>query len=154
MNMEMFSAPSTPTTGVQVADLEGKLLVIEPTDFKTEIPTVHGVADAIQVNLLDVDSGTRHNDVLFFNVALKSALIPKIGQKVLARIGKGVAKPGKSAPWILIDASTEAGAVAKAQAALGASQPAVPAAKATTTSEVLTPEIAELLKKLGAQPVE
>jgi hypothetical protein len=154
MNMEMFSAPSTPTTGVKVADLEGKLLVIEPTDFKTEIPTVHGVADAIQVNLLDVDSGTRHNDVLFFNVALKSALIPKIGQKVLARIGKGVAKPGKSAPWILIDASTEAGAVAKAQAALGASQPAVPAAKATTTSEVLTPEIAELLKKLGAQPVE
>lgn len=152
--MEMFSAPSTPTTGVKVADLEGKLLVIEPTDFKTEIPTVHGVADAIQVNLLDVDSGTRHNDVLFFNVALKSALIPKIGQKVLARIGKGVAKPGKSAPWILIDASTEAGAVAKAQAALGASQPAVPAAKATTTSEVLTPEIAELLKKLGAQPVE
>lgn len=152
--MEMFSAPSTPTTGVKVADLEGKLLVIEPTDFKTEIPTVHGVADAIQVNLLDVDSGTRHNDVLFFNVALKSALIPKIGQKVLARIGKGVAKPGKSAPWILIDASTEAGAVAKAQAALGASQPAVPAAKATSTSEVLTPEIAELLKKLGAQPVE
>ena len=152
--MEMFSAPSTPTTGVKVADLEGKLLVIEPTEFKTEIPTVHGEADAIQVNLLDVDSGTRHNDVLFFNVALKSALIPKIGQKVLARIGKGVAKPGKSAPWILIDASTEAGAVAKAQAALGASQPAVPAAKATTTSEVLTPEIAELLKKLGAQPVE
>lgn len=152
--MEMFSAPSTPTTGVKVADLEGKLLVIEPTDFKTEIPTVHGVADAIQVNLLDVDSGTRHNDVLFFNVALKSALIPKIGQKVLARIGKGVAKPGKSAPWILIDASTEAGAVAKAQAALGASQPAVPAAKATTTSEVLTPEIAELLKKLGAQPIQ
>ena len=152
--MEMFSAPSTPTTGVKVADLEGKLLVIEPTDFKTEIPTVHGVADAIQVNLLDVDSGTRHNDVLFFNVALKSALIPKIGQKVLARIGKGVAKPGKSAPWILIDASTEAGAVAKAQAALGASQPAVPAAKTTTTSEVLTPEIAELLKKLGAEPIK
>jgi len=154
MNMEMFSAPSTPTTGVKVADLEGKLLVIEPTDFKTEIPTVHGVADAIQVNLLDVDSGTRHNDVLFFNVALKSALIPKIGQKVLARIGKGVAKPGKSAPWILIDASTEAGAIAKAQAALGASQPAVPPAAATTTSEVLTPEIAELLKKLGAQPIK
>jgi hypothetical protein len=154
MNMEMFSAPSTPTTGVKVADLEGKLLVIEPTDFKTEINTVHGMADAIQVNLVDVDSGTSHRDVLFFNVALKNALIPKIGQKVLARIGKGVAKPGKSAPWILIDASQEAGAVAKAQAALGASQPAVPPAKATTTSEVLTPEIAELLKKLGAEPIK
>lgn len=152
--MEMFSAPSTPTTGVKVADLEGKLLVIEPTDFKTEINTVHGMADAIQVNLVDVDSGESHRDVLFFNVALKNALIPKIGQKVLARIGKGVAKPGKSAPWILIDASTEAGAIARAQAALGASQPAVPAAKATTTSEVLTPEIAELLKKLGAQPLK
>lgn len=152
--MEMFSAPSTPTTGVKVADLEGKLLVIEPTDFKTEIPTVHGVADAIQVNLLDVDSGTRHNDVLFFNVALKSALIPKIGQKVLARIGKGVAKPGKSAPWILIDASKEENAIAKAQAAMGASQPAMQPAAATTTSEVLTPEIAELLKKLGAQPIK
>lgn len=150
--MEMFSAPSTPTTGVKVADLEGKLLVIEPTDFKTEIPTVHGVADAIQVNLLDVDSGTRYNDVLFFNVALKSALIPKIGQKVLARIGKGVAKPGKSAPWILIDASKEEHAIAKAQAAMGASHPAVQPAAATT--DVLTPEIAELLKKLGAQPIK
>lgn len=153
MTFEMFSAPSTPTTGVKVADLEGKLLVIEPTEFKTEITTVHGVTDAVQVNLLDVDSGTRHNDVLFFNVALKNALKPKIGQKVLARIGKGVAKPGKSAPWILLDASAEEGAIAKAQAALGASSPAATPAPAATP-DINSPEIAELLKKLGATPIK
>ena len=151
MSFEMFSAPSTPTSGVKVADLEGKLLVIEPTAYKEGIATVHGVADAIQVNILDVDSGERHADVLFFNVALKSALKPKIGQKVLARVGKGVAKPGKSAPWILNDASGEAGAIAKAQAAMGASQPAAPAAAPT---DVNSPEIQELLKKLGAQPIK
>ncbi len=153
MTFEMFSAPSTPTTGVKVADLEGKLLVIEPTAFKADINTVHGVTDAVQVNLLEVDSGTRHSDVLFFNVALKNALKPKIGQKVLARIGKGVAKPGKSAPWILLDASSEEGAIAKAQAALGASSPA-PAQPAAATPDINSPEIAELLKKLGATPIK
>lgn len=152
MSFEMFSAPSTPTTGVKVADLEGKLLVIEPTAYKADINTVHGITDAVQVNLLEVETGTRHADVLFFNVALKNALKPKIGQKVLARIGKGVAKPGKSAPWILLDASGEEGAIAKAQAAMGASQPPAPAA-APVKSDVITPEIAELLKQLGAKPV-
>lgn len=152
MSFEMFSAPSTQTSGVKVADLEGKLLVIEPTAYKEGIQTVHGIADAIQVNILDVDAGERHADVLFFNVALKSALKPKIGQKVLARVGKGVAKPGKSAPWILNDASGEAGAIAKAQAALGASQPAP--TSAAPAANVNDPEIQELLKKLGAKPVQ
>ena len=153
MTFEMFSAPSTQSSGVKVADLEGKLLVIEPTAFKEGIQTVHGIADAISVNLLDVDSGERHNDVLFFNVALKNALKPKIGQKVLARIGKGVAKPGKSAPWILNDASGEEGAIARAQAALGIAS-ATPTPAPAATPDINSPEIAELLKKLGATPIK
>ena len=73
---------------------------------------------------------------------------------VLARIGQGPAKPGKSAPWILLDATGDAGAVAKANAYLGAAPAAAPAAvpKALDVNG-LTPEVAALLAQLGAKPV-
>jgi hypothetical protein len=153
-----FAAPDTPSEGgsVKVADLAGHLLIIEPTEYKSEIQTVHGVTDAVAVNIVDLDANNnRHDNVLFFNVALKNALRNKVGQKVLARIGQGTAKPGKSAPWILVDATTNPADTAKANAYLSqapASQPApVPATPAS--GGAITPEIAALLEKLGAKPV-
>lgn len=119
-----FSAPSSNTESVKVADLNGHLLILEAIEYKTGIPTVHGDADAIEVRINDLDTGFNHESVLFFNVALKNALKTKIGQKVLARIGQGTAKPGKSAPWILVDATGDADAVAKANAFI-AGTPAV-----------------------------
>ena len=107
-----FSAPSSSTESVKVADLAGFLLIIEPIEYKVGIQTVHGETDAIEVNLVDLDNNKTYNNVLFFNVALKNALKAKVGQKVLARIGQGVAKPGKSAPWILNDATGDGVAVA------------------------------------------
>lgn len=152
-----FEAPSAATESVKVADLNGKLLIIEPVEYKTGIQTVHGDADAIEVNLVNLDDNTEHNNVLFFNVALKNALKSKVGHKVLARIGQGQAKPGKSAPWILLDATGDAAAVAKANAYIGgtaapAATPA-PAAVVSGTTEI-TPEIAALLAQLGAKPVQ
>ena len=85
-----FSAPSSSTESVKVADLAGALLIIEPIEYKVGIQTVHGETDAIEVNLVDLDSNKTYNNVLFFNVALKNALKAKVGQKVLARIGQGV----------------------------------------------------------------
>ena len=144
-----FSAPSSSTESVKVADLAGALLIIEPIEYKVGIQTVHGETDAIEVNLVDLDSNKTYNNVLFFNVALKNALKAKVGQKVLARIGQGVAKPGKSAPWILNDATGDAAAVAKANAFIGGAT--APAPAVVDSPAGITPEVAALLAQLGAQ---
>jgi len=82
-------------------------------------------------------------------VALRSALKPNIGKSVLARLGQGVAKPGKSAPWILIDATADEEAVAKATAYLAGGLAPV---NAVVNGVEITPEIAALVEKLGAKP--
>jgi hypothetical protein len=152
-----FAAPSNASETVKVADLANHLLIISPVEYKTGIPTVHGEAEAIEVNVIDLDTNKEHSSLLWFNVALRNALKSKTGQKVLARIGQGTAKPGKSAPWILIDATGDAAAIAKANAYLG-SAPAKPAAApapaaAPVDPNNLSPEIMALLGQLGAKPV-
>jgi hypothetical protein len=147
-----FSAPSSNNESVKVADLNGHLLILEALEYKTGIPTVHGDADAIEVRINDLETGHTHESVLFFNVALKNALKTKIGQKVLARIGQGTAKPGKSAPWILIDATGDGDAVAKANAFIAGS-PAVASAPAPAAANVNDPAVQALLAQLGAKPV-
>ena len=143
----------------KVADLANQLLIIEPTEYKASISTVHGDTDAVEVRVNNIDTGEIHTNILFFNVALKNALKNKIGQKVLARIGQGTAKPGKSAPWILIDATSNPADLAKANAFV-TSHPAVAAAtpapaaepKQVVTADALTPEVLALLAQLGAKP--
>ena len=149
-----FSPPSMNESGPKVADLAGQLLIITPTDYKVGIKTIHGDAEAVEVSLINLDTNKTYDSVLFFNVALRSALKQKIGQKVLARIGQGTAKPGKSAPWILLDATTDQAALAKANAYLGGSAPASAVAAAVPAANgTITPEVAALLAQLGAKPV-
>lgn len=148
-----FSAPSNNTESVKVADLNGHLLILEPLEYKTGIQTVHGEADAIEVRINDLDTGFNHESVLFFNVALKNALKTKVGQKVLARIGQGTAKPGKSAPWILVDATGDADAVAKANAFIAGGGAQAPAPSATASANINDPAVQALLAQLGAKPV-
>ena len=71
---------------------------------------------------------------------------------MLARIGQGVAKPGKSAPWILINATDDQAAVAKATAYLAGSISAPAPAQTASADVAVTPEIAALIEKLGAKP--
>lgn len=154
-----FAAPSNANENVKVADLANHLLIIDPVEYKTGIPTVHGEAEAIEVNIIDLDTGKQHSSLLWFNVALRNSLKGKIGQRVLAKIGQGTAKPGKSAPWILIDATSDAIALAKANAYLGNAKAAPAAAPAPTAAPVavdpnnLSPEVLALLGQLGAKPV-
>ena len=151
-----FSELATGGDQPKVADLANQLLIIEPTEYKDRILTVHGETDAIEVNVTNLDTGEMHDRLLFFNVALKNALKNKVGQKVLARIGQGTAKPGKSAPWILIDATGNPADLAKANAfvgSAGAKPAAAPAeAKQVVTADGLTPEVIALLAQLGAKP--
>ena len=155
-----FSSPSSTSEGIKVADLANHLLIIEPVEYKTGIDTVHGKAEAVEVNVVDLDNGNaKHDNLLWFNVALRNALKTKIGHKVLARIGQGSAKPGKSAPWILLDATADASAVAKANAYLtSAPAPASPAPVASAPAPALDPnnlppEVMALLGQLGAKKV-
>jgi hypothetical protein len=150
-----FTSPATSSESVKPADLHNHLLIIKPIEYKTGITTSLGEAEAIEVDLIDLDTNTEHNSVLFFNVALRSALKPNIGKSVLARIGQGVAKPGKSAPWILVDAVADAEAVAKATAYLaGNLTPATPAATPAVDASGLNAEQLALLAKLGATPIK
>lgn len=154
-----FSAP-VANEGVKVADLNGHLLIVTPVEYKTGINTVNGVAEAIEVNVVDLDTNEEHLSLLWFNVALRNALKPLIGHQVLGRIGQGAAKPGKNAPWLLIDATGDATAVARANAHLTgniaapapvaqATPAAAPAAVITDVSQ-LSPEIQALIAQTNA----
>ena len=156
-----FSAP-VANEGVKVADFNGHLLIVSPIEFKANIQTVNGPADAIEVNVVDLDTNEEHISLLWFNVALKNALKPLIGQKVLGRIGQGVAKPGKNPPWLLNDATGDADAVAKANAyiANGIAAPATASGTAAVTStataapaNINDPAVQALLAQLGAKPI-
>ena len=146
-----FAAPAQSGDSVKPADLQGHLLIIKPVEYKTGIQTTLGEAEAIEVDLVDLDTNEEHLGVLFFNVALRSALKPNIGKQVLARIGQGVAKPGKSAPWVLINAADTPADVEKATAYL-AGEIVKGASEQPTTSLTVTPEIQALIDKLGAKP--
>lgn len=151
-----FESPATSSEGVKPAELHGHLLIIKPLEYKTGITTSLGEAEAISVDLIDVTTGEEHLNVLFFNIALRNALKPNVGKTVLAKMGQGIAKPGKSAPWILepvtaqadIDKAT-AVLVAKTQSGIVAPAASTPAA---SSAPELTPEVQALLQQLGAKP--
>jgi hypothetical protein len=117
--MSLFTAPAAGGgSDVRPADLEGHLLIIEPQEYCDAIPTSMGDKDAVRVTLHDITESATHEDVLWFPKVLVGSLKGRIGQKVLAVLGKGTAKPGQSAPWVLIDATTDADCVKAATAYL------------------------------------
>jgi len=56
--------------------------------------------------------------VLLFGTALIGSLKSQVGKRVLGVLGKGTAKPGQAAPWVLDDATSDAKAVKAATAYL------------------------------------
>ena len=113
-----FTAPATGGGSLKPADVEGHLLVVEPTEYVPNIATSFGEKDAIRVTVHDISTQETHSDVLLFGTALIGSLKGQIGKRVLGVMGKGQAKPGQAAPWILEDASGNADAVTAATAYL------------------------------------
>lgn len=111
-----FASPASGGSGDRVspADLEGHVLVVEPLEHVPSVTTSFGEKDAIRVTIHDVTAGATHEDQLWFGGALIGACKPRIGQRILAVLGKGTAKPGQAAPWVLVDCSTSEQAVAAA----------------------------------------
>lgn len=113
-----FDAPSQGGGSLRAADVEGHVLVVEPSEYVASIATSFGEKDAIRVSVHDITTSETHNDVLLFGSALISSLKGQIGKRVLGVMGKGTAKAGQSAPWVLIDASQDPNAVSAATAYL------------------------------------
>lgn len=121
-----FATPAA-AGGVSWEDLDGRLLLIEPLSQEHGISTVHGEKDAIRANVTVLDGDTpdeKFEDTLVFPLVLQGQLRPRIGQKVLGRLGKGVGKPGQKPPWKLAEATEAEIQVGTAYLAGGISKPA------------------------------
>lgn len=103
---QQFSAPAS-TSGIEWKTALGHLLLVSPLSVEEKVNTSLGEKDAIRADIVDLDQGETYTDVLVFPRVLQGQLRPKIGGKVLGRLGQGAAKPGQSAPWVLQDFSPD-----------------------------------------------
>jgi hypothetical protein len=113
-----FSSPASGGEGLSAAELNGHLLVVEPVAYETGVTTVHGPKDAVRCTVHDITDQRTVEGCLWFGGYLVGSLKGRIGQRVLAVMGQGSAKPGQSAPWVLTDASGVPEAVQAATAYL------------------------------------
>jgi hypothetical protein len=136
----MFTSPgATGGTDIKPADLEGHLLVVEPLEYVESIPTSMGEKDAVRVTIHDISDNETYEDVLWFPKVLVGSLKGRVGQKVLAVLGKGNAKPGQNAPWILVDATSQGDAIKAATTYM----------EARMATSFATPEVEELAEQSG-----
>ena len=122
-----FGTPRPPGDGVKNEDLQGKLLLIKVTEKKTGVATSSGAADVVVADIADLTGGEEHLGNFLFGKVLFGQF--EVGVTYLGYIGKGVAQPGKSAPWLFTGAETDPAAVAQATQYLNykASQAPAPA---------------------------
>ena len=139
-----FTAPSTGGGSLKPADVEGHLLVVEPQEYVASIATSFGEKDAVRVNVHDISAQESHENVLLFGTALIGSLKGQIGKRVLGVMGKGTAKAGQSAPWVLVDASGNPDAVKAATAYLTGQVAATIAAPAAAQDDALTAALGNL----------
>jgi hypothetical protein len=105
--MSAFATPAT-ATGIDWNDANGSLLLIEPLSIEVAVKTSLGEKDAVRANVAVLDgtlAGEQYSDVLIFPRVLQGQVRSRLGQKVLGRLGQGVAKAGQSAPWMLSEAT-------------------------------------------------
>ena len=84
----------------------GELLLIDVVEHVETMTTEFGETRPIRCNIAVLDGehkGDVAHDTMLFGIALVNSLKGNVGKKVLGRLGQGVAKPGRSAPWILDD---------------------------------------------------
>jgi len=146
-----FSAPAAGSV-LKPAEIEGHLLVVEPIEYIESMATQMGNSDAVRCTVHDITNSTTHAEVLWFSTVLVGSLRSRMGAKVLGVMGKGEAKPGQTAPWILRDASGEPAAIeaAKGYLATRSGAPVAPVAAVFTGSN----DLQQALSMLGATPVD
>jgi len=129
---------------VGITQYEGNLLLVTPLEKIEEMATSFGEASPVKADfvVLDGDDGFEEvSDALIFPRALIAKLEsqakyneanpdgdPKTGhpRMTLGRLGKGEAKKGQSAPWILLPPSDEDAQLARDYLAGKAAEPENP----------------------------
>jgi len=119
-----FAQPGVPGGSFDYNDYNGSLLLFEVVGLEDHIPTVNTKpgekSPAVRADLHVLDgphAGKDHIDALIFPKILQSQLRRMVGQRVLGRLGQGIAKPGQTAPWTLSPATPADLATARARAA-------------------------------------
>lgn len=107
---DLFATPDQIDVGgdgPKIADVEGELVILRPTEAEEgQIETDYGTADVRAVDIL-VLTGDLKSDVwqrtLLFGVVLRQQADAayRVGKPLVGVVGKGDAKPGKSAPWLI-----------------------------------------------------
>lgn len=97
-------APST-SSDTKIVDFVGHLILFYPREHRMGVQTSNGPADPIVADIVILthpDGPKAEADILIFQKVLISSLKSSIGgDPVLARLARGTAKPGKSAPYVL-----------------------------------------------------
>lgn len=106
--MPQFRDPQSGGDKLPLDDLKGSLLLFSVHEQMAEMQTSFGVATPIRADVAVLDGarkGETFVDALIFPRVLQGNLRGSIGEMVIGRLGKGTAKAGQSAPWILEAAS-------------------------------------------------
>lgn len=124
-----YAIPSTGSGDkLPLAELVGALLRFDVLESLTNVVTTFGPADPIRCNVAVLDGPLKaqtFTDTLVFPRVLASQLRPSVGKVVLGRLGKGTAKAGQSAPWLLTAPTDDDIATARKYDAYVATKPVV-----------------------------
>lgn len=117
-----FATPTGGGDGSKISDDVGQAILIRPTEYIPRMDTRQGVTDAVRADwivLTGPNQGQVRNGSLIFQKVLKSELTRIMGTPkpmMVAVLGMGEAKGGKSAPYLFAPADDATKALA-AQAA-------------------------------------
>jgi hypothetical protein len=107
----MFKKPAS-VSGFKWDEHQGCLLMVYPKRIDEDVKTGVGIKD-VTVGDIHVltghEAGKVYRDTGIFPLVVQGQLRPYIGSgdPVLGRVGKGVAKKGQSAPWVLEEATED-----------------------------------------------
>jgi hypothetical protein len=105
-----LSRPSPPSTGLDLAALNGSLLLVRVRAYEARVTTRFDTEGkpAIRCDVAVLDGplvNTSQGDVLLFGSALVRSLSDHEGEYVVGRLGQGARSGSNNAPWILLDPS-------------------------------------------------
>ena len=109
MSVMFTKASEASSGGLKLADLEGCLVVMKPDGEPDTVQTAHGDGEYTPAKVLVVKGADElqgeWHDMWVFAKAVQGQLrgAAKNGAPLVGEVGRGDAKPGKSAPWLLLD---------------------------------------------------
>jgi hypothetical protein len=119
----------------KVADNEGRLVLVQGTDYLLQQPTDYGIVDIAEGDVVVLDgpeAGREYDGARFFQSALRSSVKRTIGKDpLLGRIGKGQKKGTNSPPWLFMEPTDADIAVAEKYQADHPAETTAPATSVT-----------------------